>query len=678
MVKTLTGKFKVETVWPELINKRVRQIDSCLKEIQFFNQGNSLLAKGSFKRQVKYLDSGGKIKKTEDRLQFEVTIGTALPEPLPYFISELKSDYFIFQPRRLGAEHALLEQGFTLIINEFEGEEVEANSANSFAILTEAIVDRGKSVNVYCLPLGLRRDSHPKKFNGKLIFERSKPPLVMGIITGVVVYRNSRQILKELEVNHSFSFLMESAPKETESELIVNGTIAAVNWVSPTGGQGWMAELKLDYNWNLVINKELTVLGRNEGSNQSEPLIKADLLIKEERWRFSKSYKVESKQAESFEVEPEIKRLDWQRIGLALLISATLSFDLFLSDVSGTEKYRTISFEMEELTEGFFEKDNSHGLTLNLDPRLSIEKTTATGDFFIIDCTLNLTAKLYQTQEIYLIQENATTEINGLIPITNKNFSLFSETLINLRYTPRKIIQVRNRILHHNPSSKKGWLNLYGLSETAVIYLDRQNQYREEYFNLPFEKSFCWEAIDEDEGYQIDLQEKLEYDSYRIEDNRLHYKYLRTFTASAFSKRIIKAAVLPMSKDMIAPTAISQLRQNPVQEILIQGEVLLQFGNPREITGSRGSIAAFNWRDALNAILVEGKIKGEIEYWDDEGFLRCEALEFSFWRFLDRKEQFGENAVLVPLIRRFSYLPLRPWPWRKGAVRYQADIEITT
>ena len=673
MVKTLTGKFKVETVWPELINKRVRQIDSYLKEIQFFNQGNSLLAKGSFKRQVKYLDSGGKLKKTEDRLQFEVTIGTALPEPLPYFISELKSDYFIFQPRRLGEEHALLEQGFTLIINGFEGEEVEANS---FTILTEEIVDGGKGGNVYCFPISLRRDSYPKKFNGKLIFERSRPPLATGIITGVVIYRNSHQILKELEVTHSFSLLIESAPKKPEGELVVNGTITAVDWVSPTGGQGWMAELKLDYNWNLVFNKELTVLGRAERSNQAEPMIKANLLVKEEQLRFSKSLKVECNQAGPFDVEPEIKKIDWQRTGLALLISATLNFDLYLADISGTEKYRTISFEMEELVEGFFEKDNNHGLTLNLNPKLSIDKITDGGGFFILNFTLNLTVKLYQVQEIYLIQENATTEISGLIPIAEKKFPFLSEALINLSYPPRKIIQVRNRILHTNPSSKKGWLNLYGVSETAVIYLDRQNHYREEYFNLTFEKSFCWEEINDDEEYQIDLQVKLEFDSSRIEGNRLYYKYLRTFTAAAFRKRTLRAVVSQTPKRMIGLETFSQ-SLDPAQEILIQGEVSLQFGNPREIAGGRGLITAFYWRDALNAILIEGKIKGEIEYWDDEGFFRCEMVDFLFWRFLDRKERIGKDAVLVPIIKRFSFFPLRPWPWRKGAVRYEADIEIT-
>jgi hypothetical protein len=675
MVKTLTGKFIVETVWPELINKRVRQIESNLKEVQFFNRGDSLLAKGSLKRQVKYLDSSGKLRKTEDKLQFEVIIGSALPEPLPYFITKLQSDYFIFQPRRLGESHAILEQGFTLIINEFEGDTV---GADSFGILAEAIVDKGEGEAVYYLPINLQQDSHPKQFNGKLVFEPSKPPLATGIITGVLIYRDSRQNLKELEVNHSFSLLLESAPKEPEGELTVTGAIEAVNWVSPTGGQGWIAELRLNYHWNLVINKEITVLGRVEQSNQAESMIKADLLIKEECLRFSKSIKVERGQDAigQVEVEPLIKKLDWQRIGSGLLISAMLNFDLFSPDITGIEKYRTIPLEIQELTEGFFDKDHCLDLTLKLEPKLVIDKITDTEKYLLINTTLNLTVKLYQSRLIYLIHENATIEINGLTPVTKKEFSLLSETIINLKHPPLKIIQIRNRLLQINPSAKKRWLNLSGVSEVAIVYLDRQNQYREELYNFDFDKSFCWEGNVEDEGSQIDLHDRLEYDSYRIEGNQVYYTYLRNFTAALFKKQILKAAVSSGQKKENYPENFTHLQQKTIQKLSIQGEASLQFGNPREIAGGRGIVAEFNWCSALNAILIEGKIKGEIEYWDEDGFFRCETVEVSFWRFLNRSERMKEDVVLIPIIKRLSYYPLRPWPWRKGAVLYEADLEI--
>lgn len=677
MVKTLTGKFKVETVWPELSNKRIRQIESNLKEILFFNRGDSLLAKGSLNRQVKYLDSYGKLRKTEDKLQFEVIIGSALPEPLPYFIAKLQSDYFIFQPRRPGENHAILEQGFTLVINEFEGEPV---GATPFCILTEEIMDKGKGEEVYRLPINLQQDSQPKKFSGKLVFERSKPPLATGIITGVLIYRNSRKILKELEVNHSFSLLLESVLKEPEGELTVNGVIETVNWVSPTGGQGWIAELKLSYHWNLVVHKELTVLGRVEGHNQDEPMIKADLLIKKECLQFSKSFKVEKGQEATgrFEVEPLIKKLDWQRVGSALLISVMLNFDLFLPDITGIEKYRTIPLEIHELTEDFFDKDHCLDLALKLEPKLVIDKIVDTEKYLLINTTLYLTAKLYQSRLIHLVQEKATIEINGLSPVTENEFSLLDETIIVLKRPPLKIIQIRNRLLQIHPSAKNRWLNLSGAFEVAVVYLDRQNQYREELYNFDFEKSFCWEGNAEDEGCRIDLQDRLEYDSYRIEGNRLYYKYLRNFSVTLYKKQTVKAAVLSGEKREVFPENITHLQQKIIQELSIHGEAPLQLGNPREIAGGRGMITEFKWCNALNAVLIEGKIKGEIEYWDEEGFFRCEAVELPFWRFLNRSEQMQEDAVLIPIIKRLSYHPLRPWPWRKGSVLYEADIEITT
>ncbi len=673
MVKTLTRKFKVETIWPELINKRVQQIDSHLKEIQFFNQGGSLLAKGSLKRQVKYIDSGGKIRKTEDKLQFEVIIGPALSEPLPYLTPELKSDYFIFQPRRLGENHALLEQGFTLVIKELE---ITAGAASPFTILTDQIISKGKGENFYSFQTNLKRDSRPKKFNGKLVFERSKPPVVTGTITGVIVYRNSHQILKEQEVSHSFSFLIDSVPKETEGELIINGTIIEVDWILPSGGQGWMAELKFDYCWSLSTRKELIVLGWTERDGHSNPRIRANLLIKEERLQFPKSIRIENDQMGPFEVEPEIKLLDWRRIGSGLLINAKLNYDLFLPDATGMEKYRSVFFETEELVEGFFDNIDDHDLTLILEPKLTIGKRTYNGTSFLIDNILGLTAKLYQPRVICLAQENNLTEISGLTPLSEKKLPLLSEAMLNLGHPPRRIIQVRNRLLQTNPSIKKGWFNLSGVMEVAVIYHDHYNQYREEYFRLIFQKSYCWEGINDTDEYQIDLDSKLEYDSYQLESNQLLYKYLWGFSASIFHKQCLKVAVSSVNASIPKLEASQLPLQQSVQELTIQGEVPLKFGNPREIAVGRGIITEFNWRNALNAVFVEGKIKGEIEYWDEDGFLRREIVDFSFWRFLTKAKLIEEDAVLVPTLRRFNYYPLRPWPWLKGTVRYEVHIEI--
>lgn len=673
MVKTLTSKFKVETVWPELINKRVQQIDSYLKEIQFFNQGDSLLAKGSLKRQVKYEDSSGRIRKTEDKLQFEVIIGAALPEPLPYFSPELKSDYFIFQPRRLGENHALLEQGFILIVNEYEAdiEELEA-----YTILTDEIVAKGKEKTVYSFPLDLKKDCRPKAFNGNLIFECGKPPVITGTISGVVTYRNSRQIIKELEVDHPFSILLNSVPKRPGGELNATGIISGVDWIPPTGGQGWIAEFKLDYDWIFSFNKELTVLGKTE-LLPSAPRIKAKLLTAEKQLQFPKSFKAKSNNDGTIETEPEIELLTWKRIGSGLLISAALNFDLYQLDIAGMEKYQTLHFDIEELVEGFFDDINSHNLTLELEPKNTIVKTITDGNWIVIDNILNLNIKVYQPKLIYLTQENAVTEISGLIPAAEQSFPLLNEFMVDFGHPPRKIIKVSNRLLQTNPSTNKGWLNLSCVTELEVVYLDRQNQYREEYFRICFQKSFCWEGIKANTEYQIDLSSKLEYDSYRIQGNRFFYKHLWSFCAAAFIKQTVKAAVSPEKNQIIPTEALKLPIPKTTEELSIKGEIPLNFGNPREISSGRGLITEFNWRSALNAVLVEGKIKGEIEYWDENGFLRRETVNFPFWRFLTQSGFVEDDSILVPTLRRFNYFPLKSWPWGRGAVRYEVEIEIT-
>ncbi len=676
MVKTLTSKFKVETAWPELVNKRIQQIDTHLKEIQFLNQGGSLLAKGSLKRQVKYIDSDGKFRKTEDKLQFEVIIGAAVPEPLPFFTPELRSDYFIFQPRQLGEDQASLEQGFTLIISQYE---VVNQETCPFTILTDLVTGKGKGETLYTLPVNLKKDTQPKKFIGTIEFDRCKPPIITGRIIGAIIYRNSHHILKEQEINGSFSFLIDPALKGIDGELIVNGAIIAIDWLFLSRGESWLMDIKLDYNWESVVREELTVWGRVASVGHSELKIKVDLLVKEEPLQFPKSFRVEEDEAGPFEVEPEIKLLNWKRIGCTLLISAVLHFHLYIPDNSGMEKYRTLTFETEELVEGFFERvDEQLNLILDLDSNLGLEKIIYAGPFFLIEAILRLKVKLYQPQVIALIPQNAATEIIGLVPVAEGNFPLLSETQLNLAYPLGKIIKIQQRLSQINSTIKKGLLNLNGASDATVAYLDRQNRYHEESFSLIFQKSYFWEGVKGDGVYKIDLDSKLEHDSFKLENNRLLYKYLWNFTASAYIKRIVKVAISSVKNSTTTSGVFQTKPQNISQEISIQGEIPLQFGNPREIAASRALIAEFSWRNALNAVLVEGRINSEIEYWDEDGFLRRERVEFPFWAFLNRPKFTGVEPILTPRLRRLEYFPLKTWPWRKGSVRYEVEIEINS
>ena len=674
MVKTLTSKFKVETVWPELVNKRIQGIDSHLKEIQFLNQGGFLVAKGSLRRQIKYVDSDGKFRKTEDKIQFEVIMGVEYPEPLPFFTPELKTDYYIFQPRRLGEAQALLEQGFTLIINEFEAMNRESRL---FSILTDVVAAKGKGETVCSLPLKLKRGSRPKKFNGVVAFERSKPPVATGRVSGVVIYRNSHNILKEQEIDNSFSFLINPEGKAAEGQLVVNGTVTEVDWFPPTYGQDWKMELKLNYDWELVIRKELSVIGEKEGATGSDSRVKADILLKEEFFQFPQVFKVEGmNQTGPFEVETEIKRFNWKRVGSGLLIGATLSFQLYLADASGIEKFQTFDFEIDELVANFFENyGESPKLTLDLEPNLDFLKISY-DQAFLIEAILKVVVKVYQSQVISVAHADDGIEIIGAAPAAESNFVLLSETEFNLSHPPWKIIEVRHQLSQINSSLKKGWLTLYCLSEVTVVYLDRLHQYREETFHLNFHKNYYWEAVNDDQTFQIDLDPKLEYDSFKTEGSRLFYKYLWQFTAAAFVKRRILVAVSP-GKNNPNLRVFQPKPETTCETFSIQGEVRLEFGNPREIAASRGLITEFKWRNALNAILIEGRIGGEIEYWDVEGFLRRETLEIPFWTFVNRPRLADQESILVPKLRRFSYSPISPWPWNKGAVRYEADIEIS-
>ena len=119
-----TKHFKVQTLWPSLVNKQIQQIETFLKEIHFSNLTGTLVAKGQIKRKIQYLDLDGRIRKAEDRILFEVALGDLLLEPVPLLHSDLKQEYYLFQPRQLGENQAILEQGFNLSVWENESDRV--------------------------------------------------------------------------------------------------------------------------------------------------------------------------------------------------------------------------------------------------------------------------------------------------------------------------------------------------------------------------------------------------------------------------------------------------------------------------------------------------------------------------------------------------------------------------
>ncbi len=73
MLTTFSTSFKVATFWPELVNKKIQMVESYLKEVQYTLRDGSLIAWGTVKRQVRYLEFDGRARKVEDRIQFEVT-----------------------------------------------------------------------------------------------------------------------------------------------------------------------------------------------------------------------------------------------------------------------------------------------------------------------------------------------------------------------------------------------------------------------------------------------------------------------------------------------------------------------------------------------------------------------------------------------------------------------------
>ena len=92
---------------------------------------------------------------------------------------------------------------------------------------------------------------------------------------------------------------------------------------------------------------------------------------------------------------------------------------------------------------------------------------------------------------------------------------------------------------------------------------------------------------------------------------------------------------------------------------------------------SRTYLSEFNFRNEADAVVVEGSFTGELEYWDDVGYLRKETVHFPFWRLMENKSGGPlKNLNLIPQLRRYSYSPVGTKPWEKGCVRIFIELEL--
>jgi hypothetical protein len=118
---------------------------------------------------------------------------------------------------------------------------------------------------------------------------------------------------------------------------------------------------------------------------------------------------------------------------------------------------------------------------------------------------------------------------------------------------------------------------------------------------------------------------RLKYDTYTVSGSNILYHYL--FEMKLESYRLQEVQVAPGAA-CAHPGGAAPEEEEPVSpeaslmDFRVETEIALELGVPKEIVNYRCLINRFLWRDAGNAILVEGNLSNELEYWDSAGFRR--------------------------------------------------------
>jgi hypothetical protein len=685
MTADYTSSFTVSTDWPELVNKKIKTIDSSLKEFVILNHHEMLVVNGVIEREIRYQEFDGRARKSEDKIQFEAILGASLPEPLPTFEAELRSINFVFQPRRLGVDRAVLNQQFSLLVT-IKSTEHPANISGDISVLADIIESSGKNDQIIRIELPMiSAGNKPKQFEGTVRFDEAPaPPVIGGSITGNLLIRMNDSSIQELELCHTFNFLTALPEPSGQQHLKILGEIGDVVWIPSNGYSHWIMELKITYNWQYLCRKEITCMEIRQSNDQSQPQYKLPVFIGELERHLATEAEFTELIGENPEIKLESSSVTTQITKRGLLVTARVLVGIY--SVSGAQEiYGQQEIVMDELI--------SSDLTAGRDPsdlflkdRLipQVIKLTRQNFKVLVIAGFKYCCRLYRSQLVSLSGGNESDPLVSCACLVNQiSFSLAGEEMLRLRGNPQIVKAVRTSIHNVSVEPRDGWLIAGGELMVPVSYIDNENRFREDVFKIIFQKSILCQGILR--ASQIDLTPRLEYDSFTLNESGLCYRYFIKLEAKLFSETAVRVDTrLRISsgpskpeEDTRPPAAIGTGGRSAMR-LAMEEDISLKLGSPKEITTGRTYIEQFSCRRAMNALFVEGKLGGEVEYWDEDGYLRQETINYPFWRFVQLKADglFPDPSSYWPEIRNYSFLPVRSWPWRHGALKLKVEIEL--
>ncbi len=683
MTADYTSSFTVSTDWPELVNKKIKTIDSSLKEFAIVNHSEMLVISGVIEREIRYQEFDGRARKSEDKIQFEAILGASLPEPLPAFEAELRSTYFVFQPRQLGVDRAILNQQFSVSVS--KSTECPTNITGDIPVLADIVESSGKNGQIIRIELPMiATGSRPKQFEGTVHFEEIlAPPIIGGSITGNLLIRTKDSSIQEMELCHPFNFLTDLPESSGQQHLKILGEIGDVLWIPSNGHSHWIMELKITYNWQYLHRKEITCMEILQSDDQPQSRYKLPVFIGELKRHLIRETEIAEPIGENPEIKLESSSVATRITKRGLLVTVQVLIGIYsifgTQEIYGQQEIIIDELIPSELTAG---REPSEIFAMErLIPQ--VFKLTRRNFKVLVITGFEYCCRLYRNQLVVLSVGNESDPLISCACLVDQvAFSLAGEDMIRLRGNPQIIKAVRTSIQNVSAEPRDGWFIAGGELLVPISYIDSENRFREDVFKIVFQKSILCQTIPR--ASWIDLTPRLEYDSFTLNESGLCYRYFIKLEANLFSDTAIRVDTrlrIPSGpskpEDVGPPNAIGTSGRSPMR-LAMEEDISLKLGSPKEITTGRTYIEQFSCRPAMNALFVEGKLAGEVEYWDEDGYLRQETINYPFWRFVQLKTEslFPDPSGYWPEIRNYSFLPVRSWPWRHGSLKLKVEIEL--
>ncbi|HEY8463755.1 MAG TPA: hypothetical protein VIM29_07020 [Bacillota bacterium] len=678
MKQSRTSQFKVSTVIPELANRQIRQIDVALNEVQIINRNQALLACGIIRREIRYLEPDARQRRFNDEIQFEVVLEANRAEPVPFFQTELKQEYFILQPTTGLGSQAVLEQAFKLTIWWSQAETERAELTEILQL--ERVIERGNLSRIVKLPVALEeKNAVPKEGTAQLLLDAKQQfPLVTGTLKGQIGYRG--QAYRECEFEQTVSFLMNELPVAADGSLNLNGIVSDISWLPDDMNKNiWIFVMKLDFEWFLTQTQELVCLTPGSGDRETVMQLKTSRLLCQQSYRFEPNFALSGLQGQPTEVQVAVKRNKEVFTKNGLLLTAEIIIEAFYEHPRGMEAYQQWKVEFNQLVPGPVRPEEHRQIAINALTGLNLKKYTVTRGQLQVE--LDLTYALSFVEERYVrvvTVAGSSCTILARVRLDQKTFTLMDEVGFRLRSQALQINRVQAEVSNLTVTPKPGWLNVRGQLEVTIIYYDNCNQQGMDVYCHNFQESFLWEGLLP--SVEVNSKVKLEFDSYEKQGQHLLYKYLLAFQMESLQKKELQIAGRPVGSSTYPEQLHPSQNAPEVRQVaffMLEAELPLQSGKVKEVAAHRTSIDGFHCREVGKALLVEGTVHSELEYWDMSGFLHQEGVVLPFWRFIQcDREGIGASSRLVPEIRQCNYEPVSTWPWRKSSIRIRAQIQL--